>query len=93
VFEDRDSQLPRRVALIACLLLALWSGAAAQQLPVKTYTVADGLAHDEVGAILQDSHGFLWFCTPEGLSRFDGYLFTTYGERDGLPAANINDIL
>lgn len=82
-----------RVALSACLLLALAAGAAAQQLPIKTYTVADGLAHDEVGQILQDSHGLLWFCTTEGLSRFDGYRFTTYGERDGMPAAHLNDML
>jgi ligand-binding sensor domain-containing protein/signal transduction histidine kinase len=99
VSQNQDSKILPRVALTAHLLLllplllALHHNAQAQQLPIKTYTVADGLAHDEVAKIVQDSHGFLWFCTTEGLSRFDGYRFTTYGERDGLPSPHINDML
>jgi ligand-binding sensor domain-containing protein/signal transduction histidine kinase len=93
VFEDSDRKILPGVLLKACLLLALSLGASAQQLPIKSYTVADGLAHDEVNNIVQDARGFLWFCTTEGLSRFDGYRFTNYGERDGLPVARINDML
>jgi hypothetical protein len=37
--------------------------------------------------------GFLWFCTGEGLSRFDGYRFTNYTTDQGLPAAAVNDLL
>jgi ligand-binding sensor domain-containing protein len=40
---------------------------------------------DHVRQIIQDSRGFLWFCTSEGLSRFDGYSFVTYGMQHGLP--------
>jgi ligand-binding sensor domain-containing protein len=68
-----------RVMLFLSLPLAAMSGAVAEQLPVKTYTVADGLAHNRVKRIVQDSHGFLWFCTADGLSRFDGYRFTVRG--------------
>jgi ligand-binding sensor domain-containing protein len=28
--------------------------------------------------IMRDSRGFLWFCTRDGLSRFDEVRFTTY---------------
>jgi hypothetical protein len=49
-------------------LAALFSEAPAQQLPIKSYTSADGLARDYVGCIVPDSHGFIWFCTPESLS-------------------------
>ncbi len=35
----------------------------------KIYTTEEGLAHDSVNTIVRDSHGFLWFCTAEGLSR------------------------
>lgn len=65
----------------------------AEKLPIKFYTTADGLAHNEVTRIVRDSRGFLWFCTFEGLSRFDGYSFTTYGPQQGLPSQVINDLL
>jgi len=47
----------------------------AEQLPLQTYTTAEGLPHNEINRIVKDSRGFLWFCTAEGLSRFDGYIF------------------
>ena len=50
----------------------------AERLPIKTYTVADGLLRDSVQKIKQDSRGFLWFCTAEGVSRFDGESFTNF---------------
>jgi len=31
-----------------------------------------------VNCILQDSQGFLWFCTQDGLNRYDGYGFKVY---------------
>jgi ligand-binding sensor domain-containing protein len=68
------------------LLLAVSAPVCAEQLPLKTYTIADGLARDSVNSIMQDSSGFLWFCTSEGLSRFDGYTFTNYGVDQGLPS-------
>ena len=37
--------------------------------------------------------GYLWFCTREGLSRFDGHGFTTYTVDEGLPSAVINDLV
>ncbi|MCI0487796.1 MAG: histidine kinase [Blastocatellia bacterium] len=69
------------------------AAALAQLLPVKTYTTADGLARDRVTRIRTDSRGFLWFCTEEGLSRFDGYRFTNYTPNDGLPSPNVRDFL
>jgi ligand-binding sensor domain-containing protein/signal transduction histidine kinase len=65
----------------------------AERLPIKTYTVADGLLRDYVYKIKADSRGFLWFCSPGGLSRFDGYAFTNFTTEDGLPHLHINDFL
>src|SRR6266571_1292529 len=79
-----------------CLALALLLGASsvrAQQLPVRTYTTADGLPRDLVLRIVRDSHGFLWFCTGDGLSRFNGYEFTNYGVEHGLPHPWITDLI
>ncbi|MDQ3666781.1 MAG: hypothetical protein M3410_09415 [Acidobacteriota bacterium] len=64
-----------------------------RRLPLKSYTTADGLAHDEINKIVRDSRGFLWFCTAEGLSRFDGYTFTNYGTDQGLPHRNVTNFL
>ena len=64
-----------------------------QHLPLKTFTSADGLANDQINKMLRDSRGFLWFCTEEGLSRFDGYTFVNFGTAEGLPAPDVNDIL
>lgn len=63
-----------------------------QQLSVRHYDVADGLAHSYVQAIYQDRQGYLWFGTREGLSRFDGYDFTNYGVREGLGHIIVNAI-
>ena len=56
-----------------------------ERLPVKSFTPAEGLAHHRVKRIIRDSGGFLWFRTAEGLSRFDGRQFVTFGSEQGLP--------
>ncbi|MEO7272541.1 MAG: two-component regulator propeller domain-containing protein [Vicinamibacterales bacterium] len=56
-------------------------------------TTVDGLPHNMVNAILRDSRGFVWFCTREGLSRFDGHGFVNYGVHDGLPSGVINAMI
>lgn len=48
---------------------------------------------DSVYRIKQDRRGFLWFCTAEGVSRFDGYAFTNFTTEDGLPERHANDFL
>ncbi|HTB10270.1 MAG TPA: two-component regulator propeller domain-containing protein [Bryobacteraceae bacterium] len=62
-------------------------------LPIRSYTTADGLAADRVDGIVADSRGFLWFCTAEGLSRFDGYRFVNYGSEEGLPHRFIESMI
>ena len=72
---------------------ALFSSAIqAEQLPIKTYTTADGLAHGTVNSIYQDHKGYIWFSTFEGLSLFDGYGFTNFNQRDGLPPGVVNQV-
>lgn len=60
---------------------------------MTTFSMREGLAHFVVNRIVRDSRGFMWFCTREGLSRYDGYGFTTYRASDGLPSSHITDIL
>jgi signal transduction histidine kinase/ligand-binding sensor domain-containing protein len=60
-------------------LLCLFNGtASAERLPVKIFNAADGLGSSFVDYLAPDSRGFMWFCTRDGLSRFDGSQFVTY---------------
>ena len=60
--------------------------AAAEQMSLRHFGQADGLANQAVTAITQDGEGYLWVGTENGLFRFDGARFQRYGKRDGLPA-------
>ena len=82
-----------RVVLLLALLFVATADADAERLPIKSYGTTEGLAHNRVKRIVQDSRGFLWFCTAGGLSRFDGYRFVNYTVEEGLPAPSINDLL
>lgn len=61
-----------------CLLLwfAVWgvclSAKASGSLMFSTYTVEDGLSHNTLLCALQDSYGFIWLGTSNGLNCFDG---------------------
>jgi ligand-binding sensor domain-containing protein len=50
----------------------------------RTYNSANGLAGNEVFEAIQDSEGFMWFCTNRGVSRFDGRKFTNFNTSNGL---------
>jgi len=65
----------------------------AERLPFKIYTTENGLSQNLANRVVRDSHGFLWFCTEDGLSRFDGNNFVNYDTADGLPHPQINHIL
>lgn len=80
------------VAILTLLFLGL-ARTTAEQLPIRTYTTADGLARDRVYKIVADPRGFLWFCTYDGISRFDGYEFVNYSVADGLPQRVVYDLL
>ena len=82
-----------RLCVVLSSLLIPYAFVSAERLPVKIYSTADGLAHERIKRIVRDSRGFLWFCTADGLSRFDGHSFTTYLTKDGLPNSVTNDLL
>jgi signal transduction histidine kinase/ligand-binding sensor domain-containing protein len=59
------------------------------------YTTAQGLPNNYITSIMQDSRGFLWIGTLEGLSRFDGKSFKNFytTKNDSiLKSNNFNDI-
>ncbi len=54
------------------------------------YTAADGLSQNYVVCAFQDSRGFMWFGTQDGLNRFDGYHFKVYKHIPG-DAASLSE--
>jgi ligand-binding sensor domain-containing protein len=67
-----------KVRLFSLLILFSPITLHAQNYNVKTFTTKDGLAHNNVRVIAEDSTGFLWIGTWDGLSRFDGHEFRNY---------------
>jgi signal transduction histidine kinase/ligand-binding sensor domain-containing protein/CheY-like chemotaxis protein/HPt (histidine-containing phosphotransfer) domain-containing protein len=83
----------------AVLLLAAAVAAAAPAPPLylTNLTTADGLPEGTVRSVLQDSQGFMWFGTEDGLVRYDGQHLVRYGissaGEHGLPGSFIRQIV
>jgi len=50
----------------------------AQSYQFKSYTLDNGLPTEIIKSIAQDSSGYFWIATDEGLVKFDGIQFTSY---------------
>ena len=46
--------------------------------PTQNITISDGLAHNGVTSLLEDTNGYLWIGTYDGLNKYDGYTIETY---------------
>lgn len=68
----------RSIALLFFLLLCQPIRAQQQHIQFKRLTINDGLSLSSVYCIFQDSKGFMWFGTEDGLNRYDGQNFTIY---------------
>ena len=58
--------------------LLVFAGILSATTPYKTYSVGDGMPNSTIKAICQDTLGYIWLGTRDGLVRFDGYEFRTY---------------
>lgn len=67
-----------RTALLAVCLFAFSVYAGQDNIRFETIGLEQGLSQQNVRAIHQDSEGFMWFGTQEGLNRFDGYQFKVF---------------
>jgi len=72
---------PARDTMLAILLLLLHLISATAQQPGPKFEHLDinaGLSQNNVLCVIQDSRGFLWFGTRDGLNKYDGYQITIY---------------
>jgi signal transduction histidine kinase/ligand-binding sensor domain-containing protein len=63
------------------------AAAKSRDLKFAHLTTSDGLAQNNVVAILQDARGFMWFATGEGLNRYDGNSFVVYKNNPNDPGS------
>jgi len=68
----------RATLLLIFLMLAQLLMAHQQHIQFKRLTINDGLSLSSVYCIFQDSKGFMWFGTEDGLNRYDGQNFTIF---------------
>ena len=100
VSTNTDARSRRWPTLIGWLCLtgapAALAAIDAQPLILEHLTTAEGLPQGTVYATLQDSQGFIWLGTEDGLVRFDGHELVRYayspGARGGLPGNFIYQI-
>lgn len=64
----------------------------AQTYPFREYTSDDGLPQTQSLHMMQDSRGYLWIPTRNGLALFNGYTFESFLRKDGLPSNMVNKV-
>ncbi|WP_164974249.1 hybrid sensor histidine kinase/response regulator transcription factor [Filimonas effusa] len=78
--------------MTVAILLFCQSPLAAQAPELKFRHLGNeqGLSNSTIETILQDSRGFMWFGTRDGLNKYDGYQITVY-RYDALDSNSISD--
>ncbi len=73
----------RHITVLLLLAVLHLSVQASVEISSKLLTTADGLSDNTVRHIYQDSKGFLWLATLNGLNRYDGNSFIKYYPQEG----------
>ena len=74
--------MQRKLVILACFFV--WNAAIAQlaesrgQYSFVRFTIENGLSNNVVYSTHQDTKGFLWIATHDGLNRYDGYEFKKF---------------
>ena len=84
------AQLKSILFCIVCLFVGIT--AKGQTTPFKLYTIHDGLPQSQILTLFQDSRGYIWAGTYNGLACFNGVSFHTLTPKDSLPYSLINCI-
>ena len=77
---------------ICGLILHMNSAAQPAELYGKLFTAQSGLSRSRVNTILQDSLGFLWIGTQDGLNKYDGYTFDHFHYQPDAASLSNNNI-
>ena len=78
----------KTVVLLTVLMGCNTLQAAEENVRFQRISLEQGLSQEMVQSIFQDSQGFIWFGTQEGLNRYDGYQFKVF-THDSADASSI----
>ena len=71
------------ISLIFCFIIGFAiDGNAQNQIQFKHLNIDKGLSNSRVTAIVQDSLGFIWIGTKNGLNRYDGASFKVFNQKN-----------
>lgn len=77
--------MSRVFPIVFVLLLLMAAQVAGQNLPIRHYTVEEGLPSNVVYSVYRDSKGYIWVCTDKGVARCNGLKFEIFSTFNGLP--------
>lgn len=85
VFEHslREIMSARQFILSICFIvhsICSYAVTGRSETVFENLTVSDGLPHNTVQKIFQDSEGYIWMATKDGLCRYDGSNYVTFRE-------------
>jgi len=93
----KSSQQKRWLLAVLLAWAGAWAGAVSEvpagRQVIRSYGLEQGLGNLSVHCLAQDSAGFIWVGTEDGLYRFSGKEFQGFGQSDGLPSATIENLL
>ncbi|MFT3677596.1 MAG: two-component regulator propeller domain-containing protein [Chitinophagaceae bacterium] len=75
-------RLGKKILLCILSLCSLQYAGAQQSLNFENYSSDHGLSQLSCYALAQDSNGFIWVGTQDGLNRYDGRLFKVYAQQN-----------
>lgn len=92
--SDTELQMTFRLTFILLLLCtsSILSLGQYTYPPYRQYTLRDGLSQMQVTSLFQDSRGYIWIGTKDGLNCFNGEIFQTFRKQDGLPDNYIQSV-
>ncbi|HEC42133.1 MAG TPA: hypothetical protein ENI20_04820 [Bacteroides sp.] len=72
-------KISKYIHLVISVVLLCFSLYVRGQLPqFEHYAVEDGVSQSAIICLFQDSEGFIWIGTQNGLNKYDGYKFENY---------------
>ena len=83
--ERKSASLTPLILILSFWLLSTSTLAIEPSIRFEHLSVEDGLPNSSISCSLQDSQGFIWFGTQNGLARFDGISFKIYKNNQDNP--------